>query len=109
MDRGAWWATVHGVTKGGTRLSDQATAAKRSLPWASLQLRNESPAQTLIQEAQRLHALCVVAAVAPVSRKVGTSYLPGPRKKGSRGHHPHSTPSGPGVSTTLGWGALTSM
>ena len=22
MDRGAWWATVHGVTKGLTRLSD---------------------------------------------------------------------------------------
>ena len=22
MDRGAWWATVHGVTKGQTRLSD---------------------------------------------------------------------------------------
>ena len=22
MDRGAWWATVHGVTKSGTRLSD---------------------------------------------------------------------------------------
>ena len=24
MDRGAWWATVHGVTKGRTRLSDKA-------------------------------------------------------------------------------------
>ena len=24
MDRGAWWATVHGVTKSRTRLSDQA-------------------------------------------------------------------------------------
>ena len=22
MDRGAWWATVHGVTESGTRLSD---------------------------------------------------------------------------------------
>ena len=22
MDRGAWWAAVHGVTKSGTRLSD---------------------------------------------------------------------------------------
>ena len=26
MDRGAWWATVHGVTKSQTRLSDQTTA-----------------------------------------------------------------------------------
>ena len=24
MDRGAWWATVHGVAKSQTRLSDQA-------------------------------------------------------------------------------------
>ena len=24
MDRGAWWATVHGVSKSGTRLSDSA-------------------------------------------------------------------------------------
>ena len=24
MDRGAWWATVHGVTKSQTRLSDRA-------------------------------------------------------------------------------------
>ena len=24
MDRGAWWAVVHGVTKSRTRLSDQA-------------------------------------------------------------------------------------
>ena len=24
MDRGAWWATVHGVAKSWTRLSDQA-------------------------------------------------------------------------------------
>ena len=27
MDRGAWWATVHGVTKNQTRLSDQTAAA----------------------------------------------------------------------------------
>ena len=25
MDRGAWWATVHGVTKSWTRLSDETT------------------------------------------------------------------------------------
>jgi len=25
MDRGAWWATVHGVTKSWTRLSNKAT------------------------------------------------------------------------------------
>lgn len=63
----------------------------------------------LIQKAQRFHALCVVAGVATVSRKVGTSYLPGPGNKGSSGPHPHSAPSGPGVSVVLGWGVLTSM
>ena len=34
MDRGVWWATVHGVTKSRTRLSDQAhplIAAKNSV------------------------------------------------------------------------------
>ena len=25
MDRGAWWATVHGVAKSGTRLSQLST------------------------------------------------------------------------------------
>ena len=28
MDRGAWWATDHGVTKSGTQLSDWATITK---------------------------------------------------------------------------------
>ena len=29
MDRGAWWATVHGVTKSQTRLSNWTTTARR--------------------------------------------------------------------------------
>ena len=29
MDRGAWWATVRGLSKSGTRLSDSAGIAKR--------------------------------------------------------------------------------
>ena len=34
MDRGAWWATVHGVTKKWTHLSTQAyTHARASGPW----------------------------------------------------------------------------
>ena len=28
MDRGAWWATVHGVTKSQTRLSSEAHTAQ---------------------------------------------------------------------------------
>ena len=31
MDRGAWWTTVHGVTKSGTRLSDLHTLCLISL------------------------------------------------------------------------------
>ena len=34
MDRGAWWATVHGVAKTWTRLSDQAQKeAKGTWTW----------------------------------------------------------------------------
>ena len=34
MDRGAWWATVHGVAKGQTQLSDwaQHSGVRRSIP-----------------------------------------------------------------------------
>ena len=31
MDRGAWWATVHGVTESWIRLSDLSTAHKNIL------------------------------------------------------------------------------
>ena len=34
MDRGAWWATVHGVAQSQTRLSD--TACTRFCPWSQL-------------------------------------------------------------------------
>ena len=49
MDRGAWWATVHGVTKGWTQLSSQHTLCaayggdcwdiemQRPSPWPSLE------------------------------------------------------------------------
>ena len=30
MDRGAWWATIHGVTKSRTRLSDSTTTTELS-------------------------------------------------------------------------------
>ena len=39
MDRGAWWAAVHGVTQSRARLSDLAAAAVVAsfyLDWASL-------------------------------------------------------------------------
>ena len=32
MDRGAWWATVHGVTKNKTRLNDSHQYVNRELP-----------------------------------------------------------------------------
>ena len=31
MDRGAWWATVHGVAKGQTRLAKQTQQAQQSI------------------------------------------------------------------------------
>ena len=48
MDRGAWWATVHGVTKSWTRLSDFTFTFRRKYThiWASLvaQLIKNPPA-----------------------------------------------------------------
>ena len=31
MDRGAWWATVHRVTKSQTQLNDQTTTTKTAV------------------------------------------------------------------------------
>ena len=42
MDRGAWWATVHGVTKIRTRLGDQTASVLRDL------LRTEGVPGTLV-------------------------------------------------------------
>ena len=39
MDRGAWWATVHGVTKSQTQLSDQAQHSTHG--WFILYSRNQ--------------------------------------------------------------------
>ena len=33
IDRGAWWATVHGVTKSRTRLTKHSTHSTHSLVW----------------------------------------------------------------------------
>ena len=33
MDRGAWWATIHGVTKSRTRLSTNACKSCREKTW----------------------------------------------------------------------------
>ena len=33
MDRGAWWATVHGVTKSWTQLGDRACMHARKPDW----------------------------------------------------------------------------
>ena len=45
MDRGAWWATVHGVAESWTRLSDFTHSLTHSLPpwdtWCHLHFTNE--------------------------------------------------------------------
>ena len=46
MDRGAWWATVHGVAKSQTQLSDFHMAKLTSV-WLIGQLRITSPAWLL--------------------------------------------------------------
>ena len=36
MDRGAWWATINGVTKSWTRLSEQAQHSTFGMSWSCL-------------------------------------------------------------------------
>ena len=44
MDRGAWWATVHGVAKSRTQLRDEAQQRQRSST-ATLLLPRQLPSQ----------------------------------------------------------------
>ena len=47
MDRGAWWATVHGVTKSQTRLSDLTTTARiAGLGWKGCLIFEYYPCRT---------------------------------------------------------------
>ena len=43
MDRGAWQATVHGITKGRRQLSSETTIMRRSNIFYHLRLYNEVP------------------------------------------------------------------
>ena len=36
VDRGAWWATINGVTKSWTRLSEQAQHSTFGMSWSCL-------------------------------------------------------------------------
>ena len=71
MDRGAWWATIHGVTKSRTRLSDFCVCRWRGAPgipqapvsawhWVpSLQTREEGgPSPSEVKVAQSCPTLC---------------------------------------------------
>ena len=53
MDRGAWRATVHGVTKSQTWFSDYTTTATQTIKWALL-----SPGWLSLFEAQSKLSLC---------------------------------------------------
>ena len=52
MDRGAWQATVHGVTKSQTRLSDYHTEKTRAMPPYLFVLSLASPIPSYIVSAQ---------------------------------------------------------
>ena len=45
MDRGAWWATVHGVTTSGTRLNDWVSHKWQVLGWAWMMTAKPSMVQ----------------------------------------------------------------
>ena len=50
MDRGAWWATVHGVTKSQTRLSNQHTHRVHKLTYLPKVRNNHEVGSTLASE-----------------------------------------------------------
>ena len=53
MDRGAWWATVHGVAKSRTQLSDFTSLHFTSSRAADLQIYNGSDLAPIIEQSQR--------------------------------------------------------
>ena len=76
MDRGAWWATVHGVTKSRTRPTDSHTQTKlKGLP-SSRCWQNKAP--THFVACRRLHdpsAHLAIAASSPVTYPQVCSHL----------------------------------
>ena len=52
IDRGAWWATVHGVTKSWTQLSDRACTHAEHLPQHMLE--GQAEAQVEVSKADEL-------------------------------------------------------
>ena len=64
MDRGAWWATVHGVPKGQTQQKRRATHERAQVrPEVAARLRQASPAA---HAAEREHVVrCVKMTVKP--------------------------------------------
>ena len=55
MDRGAWWATVHGVTKSQTRLSDSTTSLALN--------HSELKAPTVCPYEENIHSLLLPASL----------------------------------------------
>ena len=54
MDRGAWWATVHGITKSWPRLSDEHTTKQRSClyisQWTTESIAKQKPLDVFREE-----------------------------------------------------------
>ena len=59
MDGGAWWATVHGVAKRRTRLSDFTSLHVCSQEESSTASHSEGDLETVVSKTLRLYAGCV--------------------------------------------------
>ena len=54
MDRGAWWATVHGVTKSQTQLSNKAASGGDGIPAKLFQILKDDAVKVLYSLCQQI-------------------------------------------------------
>ena len=69
MDRGAWWATVHGVAKSQTQLSDQNTHTHTHTPHSKVREPGSLPRFLTLSHFLKHHTCCPLQ-VPPDSRRL---------------------------------------
>jgi hypothetical protein len=71
MDRGAWWATVHGVRKSQARVSEHARPSLPAQPLSPSSLGAREPAGLLPSTSPRLEARVLTTAHSPKAEGLG--------------------------------------
>ena len=98
MDRGAWWATVHGVAKSQTRLK-QLSSSSSSI-CSLFHVKSKSRLQTLPYDSSQL----VLVTFPMLGSPPGPSgYPPGQGRSRSQGDREQTGTPLPGAAVLLGW------